>query len=350
MSQILFFSDVHAFRHKQMPSRQDDCLRCLRWAFETARARGIKQVVFAGDMFHEKVKIHVLVYQLVYEILEEFNDLEIFLLVGNHDMWYVDSCEVTSIRPFDALRHVRVIWRPETVDVGEFPIDFAPYSRDPIGMLTELSVTGKKKLLVGHLAVDGAVLNAIRGTYSEVEVENDSDMITVSTQFFRAWPLVLLGHYHGHQIMDGFVEYIGSPLELSWNEVGKEKHLVILDTKTLKREYVVNTFSPRHVEIYSDQIGKVDLNNCFVRVNVPSVDKAEIMEMKAEIVGQYKVLDLDFREPRALTSEIDETAQQKFDLSKGDIYRRFVDAVGTDGLEKDLILAIVDSIVSTETH
>ena len=48
------------------------------------------------------------------------------------------------------------------------------------------------------------------------------------------------------------VEYIGSPLQLSFGEAFQEKHLIIFDQDKKECEYILNDFSPKHLIIKSE--------------------------------------------------------------------------------------------------
>ncbi len=353
MAKVLLVGDTHVYRHKQIPTRQEDCLACLRWAVDVARKNQIKNIIHLGDIFHDKVKIHTSAYQSVFEIFYQSEDVNWNLLLGNHDMWFMDRRDISSIRPFAAIPNVKVISEPETVVYDNVSVDFVPYCKDPVDKLA--SFKNKSRVLMGHLAIDSALLNIVKKTRSEVEIESDLDMIAVTTKFFNGWERVFLGHYHGAQIIDGFVEYVGSNLQLTWNEVCQEKHLIILDLETLNCEYVVNDFSPKHLLLSPEEAKATDLNGHFVCVEIESIDKADVIALKAEILSRYNnkngPIELDFIEKNKI--KVEESAspeqQNKFNLAVGDTLKRFVEATGTVGIEdNELLLEIGRGIVSGE--
>ena len=68
----------------------------------------------------------------------------------------------------------------------------------------------------------GAVLNS-GGQLSDVIVEHDGEMITVSKDLISSYKYAFFGHYHKAQVLSDNAEYIGSPLELSFGEAEEEK-------------------------------------------------------------------------------------------------------------------------------
>lgn len=335
---ILITSDLHIHPHKQSMKRLQDCLDVLRWALETAKSLGINHVLFLGDLFHDRQKIQVFAYQKAFEILRDFPSLDINLLLGNHDLWYYERWDVSSVAPLGAMRHVRVIDRPSTITVAGLPIDFLPFTHNPVAVLSD-HFPKKSPVLCGHIAVDGAVLNKVYGTRAEVAVEHDADMVRVGVDLFSGWKRVFLGHYHGEQRLN-HVEYVGSPLQLSFNEAHQTKHLVILDAETLETEYVENTFSPRHLIINAADISKHDLKDNFVDVCVDTADTVDIVDFRNEVLAKHKPASLEFREKKKLVEEVRPEIFEKFDLASGDVLDRYLAVEEVGHLDKGRLLKI----------
>lgn len=340
MSKILFFSDIHIHSHKNSLQRLQDCLDVLRWVFQTARDRGIKEVVFLGDLFHDRQKIQVIAYHNAFDIFWEYRDLNVYLLLGNHDLWFYDKWDISSVTPLMGLPNVDVISKPCTKEIGSTSIDFLPFTHDPISNI-KTDFKNKSKILCAHLAVDDAILNKLHNTKSEVSIENEKDVIKVTKDIFDGWQKVFLGHYHCAQKLDSVVEYIGSPLELSFNEAFQEKHVIILDTDTFEQKYVVNDFSPKHLIIRSNEINTSDLANNFVQIQVEDVESVKILDIRQTILESVKVKSLEFKELKNRNIEKDhQELQGKFDLAKGDVLERYISAVGLGRMDFKKLLQI----------
>lgn len=341
--QILIFSDIHLHSHKNSLQRLQDCLDVLRWAFQTARTRGIKDVLFLGDLFHDRQKIQIIAYHSAFEIFKEYPDLNIRLLLGNHDLWFYDKWDINSVIPLGALPNVEVLEKPCTREVCGLNIDFLPFTHDPIPVIAD-SFKEKSDVLCGHVALDDATLNALYNTKSEVSVENEKDVVRVDKEVFRGWKRVFLGHYHCAQKLD-WIEYVGSPLELSFNEAFQPKHLVLLDPETLKCEYVENTFSPRHLIIRYDEINSNNLQNNFVQIQVENIESSDIIDMRKSIVENSQVQSLEFKELKTRDIKDDHSdLQSKFDIANGDVLERYIAAVGVGELQYNKTLLIGKTI------
>ena len=236
MSNILLASDLHVHSHKNSQRRLIHCLEALEWIFKTAIERKIKNVLFLGDLFQDREKILTLPYQLTYEIINKYcgkngKGINLYLLVGNHDMWFADKSDISSVYPFGSIENVKIISRCETHNIEGLNVDFLPFTLNPPKSLAEFKK--RSPILCGHIALDGAQLNTFFKTQADVSVEYDGDMVKVDSSLLKDWQRVFLGHYHGEQRIE-HVEYIGSPLQLNFAEAFQKKHIIILDTDDLQ--------------------------------------------------------------------------------------------------------------------
>lgn len=281
---VLLFSDIHISQHKKSVDRLYDCLRVLEWVFETAKARSITNIIFGGDLFQDRQKIDVITYHLAFDIFAKHCDdsFKLWLLLGNHDLWYHDKWDISSVQPLSALPGVTVINKPSSVDIDGYKIDFMPYTKNPIEHLNLLK-QNKNEVLIGHLSCDGAQLNTLHNVRSDVIIEHDGEMTTINADLFKEWKQVWLGHYHGWQKIPPNIEYIGSPLQLSFGEAFQHKYIIVYDLNTGDKEYIKNTFSPQHFIIPEKDISKYDLKNNFIIVEVDDEVETSLIELKKEI-------------------------------------------------------------------
>ena len=96
------------------------------------------------------------------------------------------------------------------------------------------------------------------------------------------------------QKLSDAVEYIGSPLELDFSEAFQQKHIIVLDTKTLDTEYVINDFSPKHLIIKESELDQYDLTGNFVKVIVDDITSTDIIDMKNKSVKEKKCATIQF--------------------------------------------------------
>jgi DNA repair exonuclease SbcCD nuclease subunit len=354
---ILIFSDLHIHPHKKSSERLKDCLNALDWVFSVAEERRVRNLVFLGDLFHDRQKIDVLAYQRTFEILERRMSSKMFrldLLLGNHDLWHYERLDVSSVNPLRSIEGIRVIDSPSVVEITDgsdsFQMGFLPYTHSPVEDIATLDRAWKdsdenkaRRVLGGHIAVDGAVWNVRHNTLSDVVVEHEGDMVRVGPEIFKKWDRVFLGHYHAAQKMDGKVEYVGSPLQLSFGEADQKKHVLIYDTENDSVEYVENKFSPKHLIINESQVEDPDLKGNFVRLEVDNIAGSEINKIRNDLINELGVSTLEIKQKAKNEAHVIEDAKAIFS-NEDEMIERYVEQVSPEGLDRDALIKIGSEI------
>lgn len=342
MSRILLFSDIHIFPHKRKNERLEDCLNVLKWVFKVANEEGIQNILFGGDFFHDRQKIEIYTYQKTFEILQENlenSEFNLFLLLGNHDIWFNDNTDISSVFPLSALHGVKVISKPERLSIGGSYWDFIPFTHNPLSSLEELKKKeGKPEYALGHLAIDGALLH--HNQYADVCVEHDGDMMPINSSLFDQYKYTFLGHYHAEQKVSKKVEYIGSPLQLSFGEAFQEKHLIIFDCSKNEKKYIKNNFSPKHLIIDAKEYDKYDLNNNFVQIKVEDISNTDLISFKKDILQKNKIGSLEIKQQKKIIEE-HVIKDAKSILFKGDeMLKKYIKEVGNNDLDEEILINI----------
>lgn len=357
---ILIFSDIHIHPHKKSAERLGHCVEALDWAFKTAVERKIRNIVFLGDLFHDRQKIDVLTYQRTFEIFEKHllgGQLNVTLLLGNHDLWHYQKLDVSSVNPLRNLPGVRVVNSPsvEVLHEGdeEFFFGMLPYTHNPIEDLKVVDDEWKSKhtdqikVLGGHVSVDGAVWNVRYNTMSDVTIEHDGDMVRVGPDIFDGWDRVFLGHYHAAQKLNDTVEYVGSPLQLSFGEAFQDKHLIVFNTSDNKVEYVKNTFSPNHYILKEDEISKHELEGQFVRLEVEDMADRQLSDVRLKLMEESKVSTLEIKQAQRKDDHVIKDAKAIL-YKEEEMLEKYVEQANTEGLDKDTLIKIGSEICQKE--
>lgn len=341
---VLLTADLHLDAHKNSYDRLHDGLRVFDWINETAIAHGCECVNFIGDLFQHRQKIQVYVYQKVFEVFQKYiGKMKWNVLVGNHDMWFAEKWDVSSVMPLNALPNVNVIYSPQSMEIGGRHFDWLPYVKNPVKAIDGFFGQNRKgRILCAHIAVDGAKLGSA-GQTSEVSVEFEGDMTKVAPEAFKGWQYVFMGHYHHAQFLDERMQYVGSPYQINFAEAGHTPHLVILDLDTMTLEYVENTFSPRHLIVNEDELAEADMANNFVQIrgDLTKFDEFEIQKSLAKDVRSIGFQAKKLKETPSEHSEI----RERFNLAEGKTIERWIDAVGCLGLDRNELRSVGMEIV-----
>lgn len=341
-SNFLIFSDLHCHCHKRKNERLEDCLSALDWVFKTARENKISNILFGGDLFHDRQKIEIYTYQRTFEVFRknlDSGEFNLYLVLGNHDLWFNEKTTISSVVPLSSLPGVEIIFNPCRKIINGITWDFIPFTHNPIQALEFLkSQKGTPQYALGHLSIDGAVLHGSHT--SDVAIEHDGDMVSISPSLFDFYDYVFLGHYHKEQKIGSNVEYVGSPLELNFGECFQEKHIVIFDAEKNKKQYVINNFSPKHLVICPEDVEKYDLKGNFVRLKVEDMSSTDLMSMRKEIIDKNSLASLEIKQQKN-RQEQHLINDAKSILSRGgEMLSSYLDEVGTNSLSKEKLLEI----------
>lgn len=346
MSKVLITADLHIHPHRNDTRRIEDGLECLRWIYKTAEIAGIKYVIFAGDFLHHRFSLNSYAYSKASDIVLEANEkgIDSIMLLGNHDMYYEDRWDVHSLSPMREL--AVIIDKPTTMEFGGYEVDFLPYTPHPSKHLRDFK--GSARVLISHLAVADAVLNA---KYDIKSVEDDSkDKEVISASAFDRWPKVWLGHYHYGQKVSHNVEYIGSPMQLSYGEAGQRKQIAIFDLATLETTYVENTVSPKfHIVEDADEVPR-EVTNSYIqmRSSAPLDGKFELRKKLAQLGAR----EIEFCPTNNTQSTNVKAAAALSNISqffhnKEKLISEYVDGIKPEGLDVELLKKIGAHLISS---
>lgn len=350
MGKVLLFTDIHIHPHKRSNERLNDCLKVLDWVFKTAETEKIKTILFGGDLFHDRQKIDVYTYQKTFEVLSKWlpqNKFELYLILGNHDLWFNEQTSISSVLPFSSLPNCVIVDKPQRLQIEESFWDMIPFTHDPIKAIQDLnSQDGEFEYALGHLAVDGAILHG--NSVSDVVIEHDGEMVTIGGNIFSKYKKVFLGHYHCEQKLEKNIEYIGSPLELSFGEAFQEKHIIIFDCSKNECKYIKNEFSPKHLILKKEELEKYKLENNFVRVLVDDISGTDLINMRKELSKDLSLGSLEIRQQkRNIEKQVIDDAKSIL-FKEDQMIEQYVELVGTNGLDKDKLIKIGKQICEQE--
>lgn len=225
--------------------------------------------IFLGDMFDLKEIIKGKSFNTVFRYLKN-SRLQHTLLVGNHDLFHVESQD-HSLLSLGELPNVTIVDAPRVSGV----LGFVPYMHNPeqfkleTAQLLNLGV----KYLFGHQDIQSFDFG--NGKISTVGNAAD-DLVGFKT--------VILGHYHKYQ-QRGNLTYLGTPFSHSFGETDQVKYLGIFNQEIGLME-LVPTNLPRHLSFdleISDleitekiqEISSLTSDN-FVRINLSGTPEEHI--------------------------------------------------------------------------
>lgn len=232
----LFYSDVH------MKPENLAHVETVFAAIEAgAQQHGVVAsggyVVNGGDLFNERGVIRTSVFDLLAATRRRWAEKQMKHIdnIGNHDQEDRGGT-MHPLRVFDMLPGSQVIEGPTFIEGLRWW--FFPYSHRLEEQLREALYNARPfQTCFVHAGIKDAWRN---------DKSRDTDGISVDA--FKDFRRVFSGHYHYRHAFEN-VQYIGSPMQHSFSELGQNKGYLIYDDETGKSEFHVIDGTPRHFDL-----------------------------------------------------------------------------------------------------
>lgn len=193
---------------------------------------GIRAVVHLGDLLDKrKTTNNLTMYRLRTDFLDPLKTrgVEFHMILGNHDLYYRETHEVSSVKEVLQEYPFQVYDRPTEVDFEGVRVLLVPWICDENRAETmDLLVNSPCPILLGHLSICG--FEMFRGVPENHGLE---------PHLLQRFDLVCSGHFH-HKSTQGSIHYLGSPLQFTWSDYNDPRGFHVLDTETRELTFVEN--------------------------------------------------------------------------------------------------------------
>lgn len=243
MFNAICFADLHIdnySKHSVNRSRLNNCLNVLDFVFKTAHERGVKTVVFCGDLFDKPTNISVVAFNATVlrfkRLFEQYSAITFVAVAGNHD--YSTQPELgkpaeTSLDIFPELFDRFILLdhtKPYlTIDQSNlYGVEFFYHSEEYYQAIRNIEVKNTyTNILITHATLTG-VITSVNGNIDPYFEGYDKFDYTLSGDI--------------HQRKDfGKVLMLGSPLHKDLSDLGDSKgiwHIQVDKTNVMKREFI----------------------------------------------------------------------------------------------------------------
>lgn len=216
---VIVFTDLHFGEKQNAITHNEDCIEYLKWVVATAKRKGIKTAFFLGDWHHSRRAINVETLHYSVQGLTIINDYfdKIYFLEGNHDLFYRESRDVSSVSLAKSFDAIEVISKPTILKDKDGDVALIPWLVNDEWK----DLKGKNyKYVFGHFELPHFLLNAMITMPDTGELSNEH---------FSNCDYVFTGHFHKRQQRDNVI-YIGNAFPHNFNDVNdKERGLMILE-------------------------------------------------------------------------------------------------------------------------
>jgi DNA repair exonuclease SbcCD nuclease subunit len=261
MSKICCISDIHLGCHCDSEHWHTIILDWGKWLKDELINANIDHMIICGDFFDNRSAIGVKTISVAGELMDLWADFDIKLVTGNHDLFYKNRNDVSSVSIFDGRPNVDIISDIHTDEIGSKTVTYIPWGCD-------ISNVNKCDIIFGHLEING--FKMMPGRIADGKISPKSITSRAKLTFSGHFHLRDERHYKSSSII-----YVGSPYQLNWGESSNRAGYYIIDIENMSYEFVENTLSPKHIKITSSDISSN--NNCNIAGNIVKVDMDDDM-------------------------------------------------------------------------
>ena len=253
--------------------------------FPYVKENNIKEVFQLGDLFDRRKYINfntlALSKQYFFDQIAAL-DLNFYTLLGNHDIFWKESLEVSStglvLGEYD--KYITLIDKPEVIKFEDgTTIDMIPWiCKENQEEVFEYIDNSKSDLCFGHFEIAGfPMYKGMVGHHG------------LSHEMFAKYERVLSGHYHTRSKQEN-IEYIGTPYEMTWQDYNDPRGFCVFDTETRELEFIRNPYTIHEKITYDDKnqdpdASVIDIKDKYVKVAV--VNKSDLYKFDQFINELY---------------------------------------------------------------
>lgn len=275
ISKVFMMSDLHFGARNNALVWRDDQIGFIDYFIDDARKRGLNEetdVLFIlGDVFDSRESINMMIATHVMGAFKKLSKVfkrGIYIILGNHDVYYADNNEVYSPLLLSLISdNIHILKDHYTCIInGKHSCLMLPWVTDPAAAAELITRNSKDcDYVFAHLDINEMFYE------SGLKISKGVD-----PSIFDSYKAVYSGHIHQPQHYKNIL-YLGSPYHLERSDIGHVNGYYIIDTAIgmTEAEFVENTNSPRFVECNADEIFNKDIDtvsklfsNNYIDINI----------------------------------------------------------------------------------
>jgi DNA repair exonuclease SbcCD nuclease subunit len=303
-------TDIHFGLKSNSIQHNEDCIEFIEWFVEKAKQEGCETCFFLGDWNHHRASINIQTLQYSLKGLEILNNNfdKVLFIAGNHDLFYRDRRDISSVEWAKHLPNVKIIDDWFVTD----DVVIAPWL---VGDDAKKLAKMKGKYLFGHFELPAFYMNA------QVLMPDHGD---ISDTHVSGFEKVFSGHFHKRQARKN-IWYIGNAFPHNYADAGDDARGMMILEWDQEPEFHAWPNQPKY-RVY----------------NLSDVlDNPEGLLLPRTHVRIHIDVDISYEE----ASFIKETLIPQYNLREMTLIPVKGDSVSDDGAQADLKFESVDKII-----
>ena len=210
--------------------------------FPYMKENNIKTIIQLGDLMDNRNKVSV---NVMHYLKKDFFDvmkrdgIEMYTLIGNHDIYHKDTREIHSLELFDIIYdNFHVVNDIRILQIQNKKLLIVPWVLPSEEHNFENYLN--TDYIFGHFETNGVEM--VKGINCNSSHAFNMDSFKGIKTFS--------GHFHLRRYYDNSdIYYIGTPNQINWSDYGEQKGFHVLDISNGNLEFIENTVSTKHIKI-----------------------------------------------------------------------------------------------------
>ncbi len=275
-------TDIHYGLKSNSIQHNEDCIEFTKWFVEKAKQEGCETCFFLGDWNHHRASINIQTLQYSLKGLEILNDNfdKVYFIAGNHDLFYRDRRDISSVEWAKHLPNVKIIDDWFVTD----DVVIAPWL---VGDDAKKLAKMKGKYLFGHFELPNFFMNA------QVLMPDHGD---ISDTHVGGFDKVFSGHFHKRQARKN-IWYIGNAFPHNYADAGDDARGMMILEWDQEPEFHAWPNQPKYrVYNLSDVLENPEgllLPRTHVRIHIDiDISYEEASYIKETLIPQYNLREM----------------------------------------------------------
>lgn len=299
-------------------------------------------LIFEGDINHSResmnIRIQTEVFSIFSQLAKKFKR-GIYIILGNHDVYYKDNNEVNSVKALTYLAdNIHVFERADVLTINRnHSFLMLPWVDDYSRLANIIDdYRDQAKYVICHADVKGLTLNKF------AKVEHGLELNSL-----KSFQRVYAGHIHIRQEKNNLL-YTGTPYQMDRGDRDNEKGHYVLDVSTskLSETFIPNKVSPVFIKLdilTILEMSSIEVENLFrnnfvdIMINVNFANKFSVTNFLEKISqANYRKVEF-FTYVGSEQSEESAQANSEFDVQDDfDVKDIFLSYLKTKEYSRDL--------------
>jgi DNA repair exonuclease SbcCD nuclease subunit len=296
MGNTVIIGDLHFGIHLSDERFLDYQIEEWKKFIDYCETNDVSQLIILGDFFDNRNYLSVKMIDIVKKQIIK-HDMDIVLLVGNHDTLYKNTNAVSSPRLIFGLHdNIKVIDKVQELYIDDVKCLMLPWiNKENYSKSMAAIKKTDADFCFGHLELAGFEMT------SGIKCING-----LNAALFKKFKAVLTGHFHLVQKV-GNINYLGSFYQTTWTDSGDQKNIYVVedgfaDIKSVpmarsifKKIYLTkdSKISKEHIEYATDSYVKIYLSYKMTAKEEKLLSNLSECAIKCDVIDLRLLLEED---------------------------------------------------------